>query len=231
MSARTYNLHAHPGTGIATQSREIIDESPWVETIIQPREVPPHVTWLAPSAGSTIAIQLYSDVVASRTPSRSRERPAAPLRVPEGEPNCTLVSKLDQPREGPDDFRTNESEVPVEDFNLSMEVGTPNQADSHWTTVHCRCTCCHGSLPDRRPFTVEQVKTFKLATKQMIDEQRQHRKLINFPNMHPSTNTCDAPTFRWTQLWKENALEEKSINIFALCHYMCVCMHLHLSKN
>ena len=50
-----------------------------------------------------------------------------PLRVPEGEPDHTLVSKPDQPREGPDDFRMNKSEVPVDDFNLSMEVETPDQ--------------------------------------------------------------------------------------------------------
>ena len=96
-----------------------------------------------------------------------------PLRVPEGEPDCTLVLKLDQPREGPDDFRTKESDVPVDDFNSSMEVGTPDQVDSHWTTVHCRHTHSHGSLPDRRPFTVEQVKMFKLAMKQITEEQRQ----------------------------------------------------------
>ena len=49
--------------------------------------------------------------------------------------------------------------------------------------------------------------------------------------MHPSTDTCDALTFRWSQFWKEKALEEKLINIFAPCHDMYVCRHLHLSKD
>ena len=59
MSARTYNLRVCPGTRMATQSRQIIDESPQVETIILPREALLHVVGLAPSARSTIHIAMW----------------------------------------------------------------------------------------------------------------------------------------------------------------------------
>ena len=57
-----------------------------------------------------------------------------------------------------------------------MEVATPDQADSHWTTVQHRHTCSHGSLPDKRTVTNEQVKVFDLATEHMTCEQRQQIK-------------------------------------------------------
>ena len=94
-----------------------------------------------------------------------RERLAVPSQVPEMELNSTLVLNSDQPRHGLENNGTSPSEVPVDRYNSSMEMGTPDQADSHWTTVPHRRTRSHGSLPDKRTVTTEQVLAIKLATK------------------------------------------------------------------
>lgn len=138
------------------------------------REVPPHITGLlAPRTGATVAVHLYSDVVALRTPSPSKERPVVPSRTPEMELNSTLVMDPDQPGNGLENIGMNTSEVPIDEYNSSMEVGTPDQADSHWTMVQRRRTRSQGSIPDKRTVTREQVKAIELATKWMTRKQRQ----------------------------------------------------------
>ena len=145
-----------------------------METAFPLKETPPHVAGIVPSnAGANVNIRSYSDVVASRTPSNSRERPVVPLGIPAREPNRTLVLNQDQQQEGPGNYRIDESEVPIDDFNSSMEVGTPDRADSHWTTVHRRHTRIHGSLPDKKTVTAEQVHAIELATERMTQEQWQ----------------------------------------------------------
>ena len=165
MSTRTYNLQVRAGTGVALPSRQTNDElPPQVETVVNSlRENPPHIMGIAPRTGTTVAVRSYSDVVASRTPSPSRERPVVPSRVPEMELNSTLMLNPDQPRSGLDNSGTTPSEVPI-DYNSSMEVGTPDQADSHWTTVQRRRARSHGSLPNKRTVTTEQVRTIEMAT-------------------------------------------------------------------
>ena len=88
--------------------------------------------------------------------------------------NRTLIVNPDQRRDSPESHGTSNSEVPVE--NSSMEVGTPDKEDSHWTTVQHRRARSHGSLPDKRTFSTEQVKTIKLAAERMTLEQRQQIK-------------------------------------------------------
>ena len=171
-------MRVHPGTGVVLPSGQENDGSPpQYGTVIPQREVPPHITGsLAPRAGATVVVHSYSDVVASRTPSPSRERPTVPSRIPELDPNSTLVLNPDQASHGRGNNGTSGSEVPVDSYNSSMEVGTPDQADSHWTTVQRRRTRSHGSLPDKRTVTNEQVKAFDLATERMTRDQRQQIK-------------------------------------------------------
>ena len=99
-----------------------------------------------------------------------------PLRIPEMDHNSALVLNLDQSSPGLRNDGTSASEVPIDSYNSSMEVGTPNQVDSHWTMVQCRHTRSHGLLPDKRTITNEQVKAFDLATECMTCEQRQQVK-------------------------------------------------------
>ena len=169
MSNRTYNLRVHPGTGVTLPPGQENDGSPpQIGTIGTLKEVPPHITGLpAPRARATVVVRSYSDVVASRTPSPSRERPTVPLRIPELDPNRTLVLNPDQSSHGCGNDGTSGSEIPVDNYNSSMEVGTPDQADSHWTTVQRKCTRSYGSLPDKRTVTHEQAKAFDLATERM----------------------------------------------------------------
>ena len=178
MLNRTYNLRVHPGTGVALPpGQENNGSPPQIGTVGTLKEVPPHIMGLpAPRAGATVVVRLYSNVVALRTPSPSRERPIVPSRIPELDPNCTLVLNPDQSSHGRRNDGTSSSKIPVDNYNSSMEVGTPDQADSHWTMVQCRCTCSHGSLPDKRTVTNEQVKAFDLATERMTLEQRQQIK-------------------------------------------------------
>ena len=175
MSNRTYNLRVRPRTGIATQSGRTTNDSPTrMEAAFPLREAPPHVAGIVPSnAGANVDIRSYSDVVASRTPLNSRERPVVPLGIPDRDPNRILVLSQDQQQEGPGNYRIDESEVQMDDFNSSMETGTPDRADSHWTTVQRRRTRSHGSLPDKRTVTAEQVHAIELATERMTQEQRQ----------------------------------------------------------
>ena len=178
MSNRTYNLRIRPGTGVAIPpGQENNGSPPQIGTTGPLREVPPHITGLlAPRAGATVVVRSYSDVMASRTPLPSRERPIEPSRIPELDPNSTLVLNLDQSSLGHRNDRTSGSEIPIDNYNSSMEVGTPDQADSHWTTVQCRHTRSHSSLPDKRTITHEQVKAFDLATERMTHEQKQQIK-------------------------------------------------------
>ena len=177
MSNRTYNLRVRPGTGVALPPRQENNGSPQIGTVGTLKEVPPHIMGLpAPRARATVVVRSYSDVVALRTPSPSRERPTVPSRIPELDPNRTLVLNLDQSSHGRGNDGTSGSEIPVDSYNSSMEVGTPDQADSHWTTVQCRRTRSYGSLPDKRTVTHEQAKAFDLATEHMTLEQRQQIK-------------------------------------------------------
>ena len=131
-SARTYDLRTRARTGAAAQSSRVPVESP--DTDSPSNEAPPQYDRTVTHAEAANTVRLYSDAVASRPPSPRRERPVVPLGIPAREPNHTLVLNQDQQQEGPSNYRIDESEVPIDDFNSSMEVGTPNRADSHWTT-------------------------------------------------------------------------------------------------
>ena len=95
-----------------------------------------------------------------------------PSRVPEMELNSTLVLNSDQPRCGPENEGTSPSEVPVDGYNSSMEMGTPDQVDYHWTMVQHRRTHSHGLLQEKGTVTMEQALAIKLATERMTCEQK-----------------------------------------------------------
>ena len=98
MSARTYNLQAHTGAVMGAPEAqdlglplsESLESSP---DTANPSNVvePPSIEVPAFNSEPTIAVRLYSDVVASRPPSPSRERHNLPSKSPVEGPENTRV--------------------------------------------------------------------------------------------------------------------------------------------
>jgi hypothetical protein len=83
--SRTYNLRTRAGTGVATQSGQVQEESLYRSAEIDnwSSEVAPHTVGPVPNAEADSAVlRTYSDVVASRPPSVYRERPSLPSGGP-----------------------------------------------------------------------------------------------------------------------------------------------------
>ena len=88
-STRTYDLRARTRAGVATQTGQALDDSPsgsLIDIDNSSNEVAPRVEGPVPIAEATTAICSYSDVVASRSPSPRRERPAVPPSAKCGNP-------------------------------------------------------------------------------------------------------------------------------------------------
>ena len=98
MSSRIYNLRVRTGAVEEPQDSQDVevlpsepyDTSPNMANPLNVAEPPSEVPVL--DSEPTVAIRMYSDVVASRPPSPSRERPMSPSESPAMGPNSTRVS-------------------------------------------------------------------------------------------------------------------------------------------
>ena len=171
MASRTYNLRARTGTGVTTQSGRVQNDSPSpIDNDNREREVVPLYEDMSPSNEATYVARSYSDVVASRPPSRSRERPV----VPSGG-LVTGPENSDAPIRSSNEVIAYSGES--EGHGSNEEVETPNKLE--WTTVQRRRARSLGSFRDNenRPLTSEQKKVVNMAENGLTTEQREKFQL------------------------------------------------------
>ena len=90
-TGRTYELRTRRA-GVATQPSRALDNSPsLIDMDNQSIGAAPDSAGPLPDAGATVAIRLYSDVVASRPLSPQRERAVPPAVDPLVDPGHTRV--------------------------------------------------------------------------------------------------------------------------------------------
>ena len=96
MSTRTYNLRARVGAGVATQANPTTD-IPSVprtrDTDCRSSEIAPLTASSEPETGVMVPLRTYSEVVASRPPSRAGERPASVAERPTFVEGTALVAE------------------------------------------------------------------------------------------------------------------------------------------
>jgi hypothetical protein len=166
MASRTYYLRTRTGTGVTPQSSRAPEESPsLIGTNHREREVVPPYEDAGPNNEVTNAVRSYSDVVASRSPSRSRERPVLPsdglVAGPENS-NAPVVSSNEN--------IAYSGESGMHDSNEGVE--TPDKLE--WTTVRRRRARSLGSFRDneKRPLTSDQKKVVSMAEEGLTAEQK-----------------------------------------------------------
>src|SRR5882762_1150461 len=135
MSTRTYNLRTRPETGLANQSQNRDISALQSPRTPPARDLPPHMVGLPPCASNPVA--LYSDVVASRSPSPMKDSSLVTIVHPMGE------SSPERPASG--GLRPDSTIVPAvskdsvpdnEPVTSSEEVISPQDpGDAPWTTV------------------------------------------------------------------------------------------------
>ena len=177
MSARTYNLRARTGAVAAAPEAqdlglppsESIESSPDTANPSNVAE-PPSIEVPAFESEPTVVVRSYSDVVASRPPSPSRERHILPSKNPVEDPENTRV---------PPAYRQYNEETVVENnyiqnAELSSSVNSENseEADSLWTTVKRRRAQGRGPLRNKQFLTSEQARLVERAAKGMTVEQK-----------------------------------------------------------
>ena len=175
MLLNKYNTRAYlrncARTGIATQPDRDLNESPsLIDTDNLSNEVAPQDAGSVPDTGPTIAVRLYSNVVALRPPSPCKERPVQPSESPEREPDnirapdCSIDER--------NVVSNNDNEIVRNE--PSNEIETPDRVEyTTWTTVKCRHARSEGSLQRKRPLTGEQTQTVWKAEGGLTAEQKQ----------------------------------------------------------
>ena len=178
MSTRTYNLRTRTGAGlgVANQTTQATDISPFHSFDTEnpssvSSEAAAHTEGLGPETETTVPLRTYSDVVASRPPSPSKERP---------------MSMAEGPVRGHNDFNTtrrlyNETHVSssrnitnAAEPTLREGSFAPDEDDeSQWTTVVKRRRARSLSEAPRGPLTAEQTQTVRIATEGMNREQKE----------------------------------------------------------
>ena len=107
---------------------------------------------------------MYSDVMALRPPSPSRERPTSPSESPVMGPDSTRVPHCpyDERRAVDNGNHTGNTELCLINNSKSSE-----REDSPWTTVKRRCAHGQGSSKNKKPFTSEQAQMVNKAAEGM----------------------------------------------------------------
>ena len=168
-STRAYNLRTRTGTGIATQSERALNESPsLIDADNHSNEVAPQNEDFVPIAEDTNAVRLYSEVVASRSPSPRRERLAQPQESTAKNAGAKLPARLDEEKSSHGDDSEREGN------SLNREVETPDRVEySNWTTVKRRRARSEGSLRNKYPLPNEEMRTVKKAPEGLTTGKRQ----------------------------------------------------------
>ena len=180
MSTRTYNLRTRADTGVANQYRT--RDEPTVRRFSPSpvRDPPPHMLGRNPATGLPT---LYSDVVASRSPSPSKEdssTSAAHTRV--GPDNEGITISHLGPEERAVHTNDNNNIERVDNFTSHDESVSPqDQGDAPWTTVQRRRMRSLGSLDRARNrsdgssakgLTLDQIQVVNAAASALTNSQR-----------------------------------------------------------
>ncbi len=212
MSTRTYNLRARTDAGVATQPR-VRPESPVQQATPSPlRDLPPYVVGGYPlTTGRTAA--LYSDVVASRSPSPQKES-SNMVAVPEVEPEDERIPQgssvpVSDSRAVPAIINkivtTPESGLFSEDNEPAQDTG-----DLLWTTVRRRRARSLESFEpvrksssesgERKGLTRDQIQTVKAAADTLTEGQkdaiRDRQKRVTHHKRDPSSSSRGEGTSR-----------------------------------
>jgi hypothetical protein len=154
-------------TGLPSTSRAP-DDSPSLTNNHREREVVPPYEDTGPTNEVTNAVRSYSDVVASRSPSRNRQRPVLPL---DGLVAGPEVSNVPIGSNNENIAYSGESEV--RDSNDGVE--TPDKLE--WTMVRRRHSLGSFRENEKRPLTSEQKKVVSMAKDSLTAEQKQKIQL------------------------------------------------------
>ena len=130
MASRTYYLQIHTGTGVTPLSGWVSDESPLPIDNHSEQEVIPPYEDSGPHNEVTSAVWLYSNVAASRSPSRSGDRPVLPSGGLVAGPEV-----LNVPIESNNENIAYSGESEARDSNEGVKM--PDKLE--WTTVQRRC--------------------------------------------------------------------------------------------
>ena len=141
MSTRTYNLRTRAEVGPVTQPQTQNESTTRRLSLSPTRDSPPHMVGSRLLVGSPLA--LYSDVVASRSPSPLKETPTATISRVEGDSRTTVPNASKEPNQPivsvvPAISRENVNQriAPTSETRISPE----DPEDATWTTVRRRRT-------------------------------------------------------------------------------------------
>ena len=167
MSTRTYNTRTRTRAGATPQPSQPPVETP---DVYSTNEAPPQYEGAVSNAEATSRVRLYSDAVASRSPSPRRERPSVPTLGPTIGP-----ARVETPKpsvDGSEEDRSRDTRE-IEDDGSERVAETPDKPEyARWTKVQHKRARSDSALPNKKPLTTEQKKLVDLAADKLTKEQQ-----------------------------------------------------------
>ena len=204
MSSRTYNLRNRLEAGIATQLT-----APSVSTLPRPltppvRDLPPHMPGGPPQNDSPVA--LYSDIVASRSPSPLKETSTATTHHTAVEPNAERPP-IGGSGPGIKNVPVSKDAYDVPTVPNKPVISPQDPGDEPWTTVRRRRARSLESLDPIRSYsgslsakdlTPDQVRMVQAATENLTNNQKRvlsnRQRKVAHQRMSSSSSRGEGPS-------------------------------------